>query len=60
MAEVTEVKVKVVEEFKDCTADLRLRKKNETLTVSEERAKKLEGLGLIKRVVAKETAEKKG
>lgn len=45
MSEVTEVKVRVVKEFRDRTADLQLRKKGETLTVSEERAKKLEDLG---------------
>lgn len=42
-----EVKVKVIEEFKDRTDDLKLRKKDEILTVSEERAKKLAGLGLV-------------
>lgn len=42
-----EVKVKVIEEFKDRTEDLKLRKKDEVLTVSEERAKKLAGLGLV-------------
>lgn len=51
---MAEVKVIVTEAFRDREADLELRKKNEILTVSEERAKKLIGLGLVK-VVEKET-----
>lgn len=43
-------KVIVVEAFRDRTADLELRKKGEVLTVTEERAKKLIGLGLVKLV----------
>ena len=43
------VKVKVIQEFRDRTADLKLRKKGETLTVTEARAKKLEGLELAER-----------
>ena len=56
------VKVKVTEGFYDRTADLAFRKKNSTLTVSEERAKKLEGLGLAKRIreEEKKDEEKKG
>jgi hypothetical protein len=47
---MAEVKVKVVAEFFDRTEDLVLRKRNETLTVTEERAKMLIGLGLAKKV----------
>ena len=42
-----EVKVKVIKEFKDRTEDLKLRKEEEILSVTEERAKKLVGLGLV-------------
>lgn len=52
------VEVKVIEAFRDREADLELRKKNEILTVSEDRAKKLIGLGLAK-VVEKESQEPK-
>lgn len=45
--------VKVIEAFRDREADLILRKKDEVLTVSEERAKKLIGLGLVKVVEEK-------
>lgn len=44
---MAEVKVKVIEPFRDRTADLQLRKKDDVLTVSEERAQKLAGLGLV-------------
>ena len=44
------VDVKVIREFKDRTDNLKLRKKNEILKVSEERAKKLEGLMLVERL----------
>ena len=44
---MAEVRVKVKEEFRDRTASLKLRKKDEILTVSDERAKKLAGLGLV-------------
>ena len=44
---MAEIKVKVVKEFRDRTADLELRKKDTVLTVSEERAKKLIGLGFV-------------
>lgn len=57
---VAKVKVKVIEGFNDRT-DSKYKEKDSILTVSEERAKKLEGLGLVERV--KETgkaAEKKG
>lgn len=47
------VEVKVIEEFRDRTAGLKLRKKDEVLTVSEERAQKLAGLGLVE--ICKET-----
>lgn len=48
------VKVKVVKEFRDSTADLELRKNGEVLTVSEERADKLIGLGLATRTEVEE------
>lgn len=51
-------KVKVIQGFRDRTADLKLRKKGETLTVTEARAKKLEGLELAERIpepIKKET-----
>ena len=44
---MAEVSVKVKEVFRDRTEDLKLRKKDEVLTVSEERAEKLAGLGLV-------------
>lgn len=59
-----EVKVMVIEGFNDRTDNLKYKKKNSILAVSEERAKKLEGLGLVKRIqepTKKEKAtEKKG
>jgi len=42
-----ELRVQVKEEFRDRTEDMKLRKKDEILTVSEERAQKLAGLGLV-------------
>lgn len=53
------VKVKVVEEFHDITADKKLRKVNEELEVSEKRAQKLEGLGLVKRIPESTKKEEK-
>ena len=47
---MAEVSVKVKEDFRDRTEDLKLRKKDEVLTVSEERAQKLAGLGLVELV----------
>lgn len=44
------VEVKVIEAFRDREADLELRKVDEVLTVSEDRANKLIGLGLVKLV----------
>lgn len=43
-------KVKVIGEFRDREADLLLREKDDILEVSEERAKKLKGLGLVEDV----------
>lgn len=51
---MAEVKVKVVEEFRDRTVDLVLRKKDEVLTVTEDRAEKLVGLGLVEMYVETE------
>ncbi len=48
------VEVKVVETFRDRTADFALRKKDEVLTVTEERAEKLVGLGLVEMYVETE------
>ena len=42
------MEVIVTEAFRDRTADLELRKVDEVLTVPEERANKLIGLGLVK------------
>lgn len=44
---MAEVKVKVVKAFRDRTADMVLRKEDEVLTVSEERAKLLSDLGFV-------------
>lgn len=44
------MKVKVIEDFRDRTADLKLRKAGETLEVDAERAQKLAGLGLAETV----------
>lgn len=44
---MADVKVRVIEKFRDRTAGLKLRKKDEILIVSEERAKKLAGLRLV-------------
>lgn len=54
---MAEVQVKVTEDFRDRTADLQLRKKDEVLTVSEERAKLLVGRGLAKVVEPKNPEE---
>lgn len=54
------MKVKVLREFRDRTANLKLRKENKTLEVSEERARKLVGLGLVKAIPEKETKQEKG
>lgn len=56
---MAEVQVKVKEEFRDRTADLQLRKKDEVLTVSEERAKMLIGRGLVEVVKTKGPEEPK-
>lgn len=56
---MAQVQVKVKEEFRDRTADLQLRKKDEVLTVSEERAKMLVGRGLVEVVKTKEPEEPK-
>lgn len=45
--EVKTLKVRAIRDFKDRTADLKLRKTGEILEVTEERAKKLAGLGLV-------------
>lgn len=44
------MKVKVTQDFRDRTEDLKLRKKGQTLDVSEDRAVLLEGLKLAKRI----------
>lgn len=54
-------KVKVIADFRDREADLLLRKRDEVFEVSEERAKKLKGLGLVEDVAEEpeESAEPK-
>lgn len=53
--------VKVIREFRDKTEGLKLRKKDEVLKVSEERAKYLEELNLVERIQKeKKETEKKG
>lgn len=42
------MKVKVIAAFRDRTDDLKLRKAGTVLEVSEERANKLRGMGLVK------------
>lgn len=54
---MAEVKVRVIEQFYDRENDLVLRAKDEILTVSEERAQKLNGLGYT--VEAPEKRKKK-
>ena len=51
-------KVKVIEGFKDREDNLKYKKKDSVLTVSEERARKLEGLGFVKRIPEIEKQEK--
>ena len=48
------VKVKVLEDFRDRTKDMELRKKDSVFEVEEERAKTLAGLSLVE--IAKEEA----
>ena len=50
------MKVKILHDFRDRTADLKLRKVGETLDVDEARATKLESLNLAERI--QETTEK--
>lgn len=55
------MKVKVTQDFRDRTEDLKLRKKGQTLDVSEDRAVMLEGLKLAKRIKDEpENPDKKG
>lgn len=55
------MKVKVTQDFRDRTEDLKLRKKGQTLNVSKDRAVALEGLGLAKRIQEdSEKPDKKG
>lgn len=59
------VKVKVIEGFNDREDNLKYKKKDSILTVTEERAKKLVGLGLVERMEELEkpkenNVEKKG
>lgn len=56
---MSEVQVKVKEDFRDRIADLQLRKKDEVLSVSEERAKMLVGRGLVEVVKTKAPEEPK-
>lgn len=44
------MRVRVIHDFRDRTADLALRKKGEVLEVDEERAATLESLGLVERI----------
>ena len=48
---MSEVRVKVIEGFKDRTDELKYKEKDTILEVSEERAKKLIGLGLVEQVI---------
>ena len=55
------MKVKVTQDFRDRTEDLKLRKKGQTLDVSEDRAVMLEGLKLAERINDEpEKPDKKG
>lgn len=54
---MAEVQVKVKEEFRDRTADMKLRKKDEVLTLSEERAGLLAGRGLVEVIKSKKQTE---
>ena len=47
---MAEVKVKVLEGFNDREDNLKYKKKDSILTVTEERASKLVGLGLVERI----------
>lgn len=51
------VKVKVVHDFYDKEADLKLRKKGTALEVTKERAAHLQGMGLVKPVEVKAKTE---
>lgn len=53
---MAEVKVKVLEDFRDRTKDMELRKKDSEFLVEEERAKKLAGLRLVEIVKEEATA----
>ena len=58
---MAEVKAKVVVAFNDRTENNKMRKVDSVLTVPEERAKKLENLGYVKRVQnITENKEEKG
>ena len=54
---MAEVKVKVIEEFRDRTKDMELRKKDSVFEVDEERAKILEGLELVEIVKEEKPVE---
>lgn len=54
------MKVKVLRDFRDQTANLKLRKKDEIMEVTKERAEKLAGLGLAAAIQEKETKPEKG
>lgn len=55
------MKVKVTQDFRDRTEDLKLRKKGQTLNVPKDRAVALESLGLAKRIQEdSEKPDKKG
>lgn len=55
-----DVKVKVLRDFRDRTAELKVRKKGETLEVSKDRAEKLTGLGLGEIIPEKQAKQEKG
>lgn len=54
------VKVKVLEDFYDREDDLKLKEKNREMEVSEERAKKLVGLGLVEIIKDEDVKEPEG
>lgn len=54
------MKVKVLQNFRDRAANLKLRKKNEIMEVTKERAEKLAGLGLAAAIPEKEKKQEKG
>lgn len=56
---MAEVKVKVIEQFYDREHDLMLRTKGDILTVTEERAQKLIGLGHVELIEEKPKNKKK-